>query len=127
MIGRVEYTTQVDELEDQYIDGLAFASTQKKNLGYGKMPWIAWDQVFVRADVADAIIDVPNRYEEGSVFTVDGLSRKAYINGTSAAEDEVVGSQYFNAKPGETQVQFVYSDFSDPAPTCKARIREAWL
>jgi hypothetical protein len=39
----------------------------------------------------------------------------------------MVGTKYFKAPPGETKVQFYFSDFSVPAPTIEARIREAWL
>jgi hypothetical protein len=42
-------------------------------------------------------------------------------------EDEVLGTKYFHIPHGETRVQFYYSDFSDPAPTIVAKIKEAFL
>lgn len=41
--------------------------------------------------------------------------------------DEILGSDYFLVPPGETEIQFSYSTFSNPAPTITAKIREAWL
>ena len=41
--------------------------------------------------------------------------------------DEITGSKYFLAPPGETKIQFSFSDFSNPKPTVKAKIREAYL
>jgi predicted phage tail component-like protein len=69
--------------------------------------------------------DIPNRYRNGSVLYIDGETTKAYVDGIPS--EEITGSNYFLAPPGETKVQFYYSDFSAPAPTIEARIREAYL
>lgn len=71
--------------------------------------------------------DVPNRYQENDTVFVDGSAAKVYVNGMVRMEDEILGSTYFKAPPGETKVQFHYSDFADPVPTIKAKIREAYL
>ena len=71
--------------------------------------------------------DIPNRYSEGCVVKVDGESTKVYVNDVESPGDEVLGSKYFLAPPGETKVRFYYSEFSTPAPTIKAYIREAYL
>ena len=80
-----------------------------------------------RTDSVTYLHDIPNRYKDGEVLTVDGPSAKMYINGIPSLNDEAVGSKYFKAPPGETKVEFYYSDFSDPAPTITAKIREAYL
>lgn len=80
-----------------------------------------------RTDSVTYLHDIPNRYKAGEVLTVDGPSAKMYINGIPSLNDEAVGSKYFKAPPGETKVEFYYSDFSDPAPTITAKIREAYL
>ena len=72
-------------------------------------------------------VDIPNRYQEGDIITVDGETTKMYVNGIPMLGDEVKGSRYFHAKPGTTKVQFYVSDFCDPKPEITARIREAWL
>lgn len=80
-----------------------------------------------RTDSVTYLHDIPNRYKAGEVLTVDGPSAKMYINGIPSLNDEAVGSKYFKAPPGETKVELYYSDFSDPAPTITAKIREAYL
>ncbi|QUO31590.1 phage tail family protein [Faecalicatena sp. Marseille-Q4148] len=71
--------------------------------------------------------DVPNRYKAGTVIKVDGHSGKIYVDGVASMGDEVKGTKYFLAPPGKTKIQFGYSDFSNPPPTFKAYIREAYL
>ena len=71
--------------------------------------------------------DIPNRYEENSVFYVDGRKGKVYKNEVISMEDEIIGSRYFYAPPGNTKIQFYYSDFSNPPPVITAKIREAFL
>jgi predicted phage tail component-like protein len=70
--------------------------------------------------------DVPNRFESGSEFFVDGNSRDLYVNGMLSTQEENVGSKYFMAPPGETKVQFVTSGFSE-ITSASARIRERYL
>lgn len=71
--------------------------------------------------------DVPNRYQPGDVLSIDGDTTKAYVNGMPRLDDEIVGTKPFLAPPGETKVQFCYSDFCETAPSVTARIREAYL
>ncbi|WP_182440795.1 MULTISPECIES: distal tail protein Dit [Clostridia] len=71
--------------------------------------------------------DIPNRYRAGSTVYVDGSATKVYVNGIASMDDEQIGSKYFKAPPGETKVQFYYSDFCNPAPTITAKIKEAFL
>lgn len=73
------------------------------------------------------VVDIPNRYQEGDVITVDGETTKMYVNGIPSLDDEVKGAKYFKAKPGTTKVQFYVSDFCNPLPEITAKIREAWL
>ena len=71
--------------------------------------------------------DVPNRYASGDELYVDGSESKLFVNGIASLDDEILGSRYFKAGPGMTKVEFYYSEFSDPAPEVKVRIREAWI
>lgn len=71
--------------------------------------------------------DIPNRYAAGDVITIDGAATKVYRNGMNITGDEITGSKYFLAPPGETKIQFSFSDFCNPKPTVKAKIREAYL
>lgn len=75
----------------------------------------------------DAQRDVPNRFQAGSVVQINGESTKVYVDGVASAGHEVTGTSYPKVPPGTTEVQFYYSDFSDPPPTIRAKIREAYL
>ena len=83
--------------------------------------------LYFQKDNVDYMKDIPNRYPDGCVVYVDGSAGKIYVDGVPSQQDEILGSKYFKAPPGETKVQFYYSDFSDPPPTIEARIREAYL
>ena len=72
-------------------------------------------------------VDIPNRYAEGDVITIDGDTTKMYVNGVPALGDEVKGSKHFHVPPGESKIQFHFSDFCDPVPDVTVRIREAYL
>lgn len=72
-------------------------------------------------------VDIPNRYAEGDVITIDGETTKMYVNGVPALGDEVKGSKHFHVPPGESKIQFHFSDFCDPVPDVTVRIREAYL
>lgn len=96
--------------------------------GMGQLiPRLFFHDLMFRKDNVQYWKEIPNRYRAGSVVYVDGNTRKIYTDGINSLEDEMVGTQYFNAPPGETKVQFYYSDFSTPPPTIKAKIREAYL
>lgn len=75
----------------------------------------------------DAQRDVPNRFQAGSVVQINGESTKVYVDGVASAGHEVTGTDYFKVPPGTTEVQFYYSDFSNPPPTIRAKIREVYL
>lgn len=71
--------------------------------------------------------DIPNRYPSGTKITIDGESSHVYVNGMSRPQDEVLGTKYFKAPVGTTEIKTTCSSWSKSKPTVKARIREAWL
>lgn len=71
--------------------------------------------------------DIPNRYPSGTNITIDGKSSHVYVNGMSRPEDEVLGTQYFKAPVGTSEVKVTCSEWTKSQPTVKAKIREAWL
>lgn len=71
--------------------------------------------------------DIPNRYPNGTNITIDGKSSHVYVNGMARLEDEVLGTQYFKAPVGTSEVKVTCSEWTKSQPTVKARIREAWL
>ena len=89
------------------------------NMAFGKMSF--------RKDNVQYRVDIPNRYAEGDVITIDGETTKMYVNGVPALGDEVKGSKHFHVPPGESKIQFYFSEFCDPKPDVTVRIREAYL
>lgn len=90
-----------------------------RNMAFGKMSF--------RKDKVQYRVDIPNRYADGDVITIDGETTKMYVNGVIALGDEVKGSTHFHVPPGESKMQFYFSDFCNPAPDVTVRIREAYL
>lgn len=106
---------------------LSLSSLGSGNYYKGACKKITIPDLTFRKDNVLYTYDIPNRYSEGCVVKVDGESTKVYVNDVESPGDEVLGSKYFLAPPGETKVRFYYSEFSTPAPTIKAYIREAYL
>lgn len=124
--GEKTYTYRVPEAAE------AKATTITIYLGqYGSstslVDYMFFGDISFQKDNVDYEYDVPNRYQSGDVISIDGDTTKVYVNGIKSLGDEVKGTKYFNAPPGETKVLFYCSDFCDPAPTITARIREAYL
>lgn len=71
--------------------------------------------------------DIPNRYPNGTNITIDGKSSHVYVNGMARPEDEVLGTQYFKAPVGTSEVKVACSEWTKSQPIVKAKIREAWL
>lgn len=71
--------------------------------------------------------DVPNRYWQGSKLEIDGNTGQFLVAGMPKPQDEILGSKWFKAPPGDTEVKLYFSSFCSPKPTVVARIREAWL
>lgn len=71
--------------------------------------------------------DIPNRYPNDTNITIDGKSSHVYVNGMARPEDEVLGTQYFKAPVGTSEVKVTCSEWTKSQPIVKAKIREAWL
>lgn len=71
--------------------------------------------------------DIPNRYPSSTKITIDGKSSRIYVNGMARPEDEVLGTQYFKAPVGTSEVKVTCSEWTKSQPIVKAKIREAWL
>lgn len=71
-------------------------------------------------NMTDTVKAIQYRYQPGCTIRVDGESSKVYVDNVISMDDEVLGSTYFLAPPGETTVQIHCSEFSTPEPTVKA-------
>lgn len=119
------YSFNIPEIEKMEAKTVSVFIGQRDN--YPIIPKMYLNYLVFRKDKVKTWHDVPNRYPAGSTVIIDGKSRKIYVDGVHRAADEVLGSKYFNVPPGETKIQFYYSDFCTPPPTITAKIQEAYL
>lgn len=126
--GGAKYQFRVPELANKKAKTLTIFLGQWGSLSAGNVvARMYFHNVLFQKDNVNYWYDIPNRYRAGSTVYIDGAATKVYVDGIPSLDDEVLGSTYFHAPPGETKVQFYYSDFSDPGPTVTAKIREAYL
>lgn len=92
-----------------------------------QMQYMGCRDFMFRKDNVSAYVDIPNRYQDGDVMEVKGSEGMMYLNGSPDADDEIIGSTYFMAQPGENIITVANSLWADEAVTVKAKIREAWL
>ena len=126
LFGGKTYPYRVPEAKDKkaltltiFIGQYANRANPVKQMAFGTMSF--------RKDNVQYRVDIPNRYAEGDVIAIDGETTKMYVNGVPALGDEVKGSKHFHVPPGESKIQFYFSEFCDPAPDVTVRIREAYL
>ena len=123
-----KYSYSDSSLKDKEAYSVSVSEIQYSNRGKGNLvTHMYFGYLYFQKDNVEYLKDIPNRYPEDSVVYVDGKTTRVYVDGVPSQQDEVKGSVYFKAPPGETKVQFYHSDFSDPPPTIEARIREAYL
>ena len=126
--GGAKYQFRVPALANKKAKTLTIFLGQWGSLSAGNVvARMYFHNVLFQRDNVNYWYDIPNRYRAGSTVYIDGAATKVYVDGIPSLDDEVHGSTYFHAPPGETKVQFYYSDFSDPGPTVTAKIREAFL
>lgn len=126
MFGGKTYPYRVPEAKDKKALTLTIFIGQYANRA-NPVNQMAFGTMSFRKDNVQYRVDIPNRYAEGDVITIDGETTKMYVNGVPALGDEVKGSEHFHVPPGESKIQFHFSDFCDPVPDVKVRIREAYL
>lgn len=113
------------ELEEKKAKTVSIFIGQRDN--YSLVEKMRMQYLSFRKDNVTKWEDIPNRYQPGDVIYIDGKTAKVYVNGIQNAGDVVKGSNFFRVPPGETKVQFYYSDFCAEKPTITAKIREAYL
>lgn len=70
--------------------------------------------------------DNPNRFPTNSTFKIIGEKGEMYVNDRLSVNDEVLGTEYFFAPPGDMEVDIIVSDFSSIIEA-KAKIKERRL
>lgn len=126
LFGGKTYPYRVPEAKDKKALTLTIFIGQYANRA-NPVNQMAFGTMSFRKDNVQYRVDIPNRYAEGDVITIDGETTKMYVNGVPALGDEVKGSKHFHVPPGESKIQFYFSEFCDPAPDVTVRIREAYL
>ena len=122
------YSFYIPEIENMKCAKIQIAVKQWDDRGGNKfMSMIGFDVIDFEKMNVEKWKDIPNRYPNGTNITIDGKSSHVYVNGMSRPEDEVIGTQYFKAPVGESEIKVTCSEWTKSQPTVKAKIREAWL
>ena len=122
------YSYYIPEIENMKCAKIQIAVKQWDDRGGNKfMSMIGFDVIDFEKMNVEKWKDIPNRYPNGTKITIDGKSSHVYVNGMSRPEDEVIGTQYFKAPVGESEIKVTCSEWTKSQPTVKAKIREAWL
>lgn len=122
------YNFYIPEIENMKCAKIQIAVKQWGDRGGNKfMSMIGFDVIDFEKMNVEKWKDIPNRYPNGTNITIDGKSSHVYVNGMARPEDEVLGTQYFKAPVGTSEVKVTCSEWTKSQPTVKARIREVWL
>jgi predicted phage tail component-like protein len=122
------YDYYIPEIENMKCAKIQIAINQWGDRGGDKfMSMIGFDVIDFEKMNVEKWKDIPNRYPSGTQITIDGKSSHVYVNGMVRPDDEVLGTKYFKAPVGTTEVKCTCSEWTKSQPIVKARIREAWL
>jgi predicted phage tail component-like protein len=122
------YNFYIPEIENMKCAKIQIAVKQWGDRGGNKfMSMIGFDVIDFEKMNVEKWKDIPNRYPSGTNITIDGKSSHIYVNGMARPEDEVLGTQYFKASVGTSEVKVACSEWTKSQPIVKAKIREAWL
>lgn len=122
------YNFYIPEIENMKCAKIQIAVKQWGDRGGNKfMSMIGFDVIDFEKMNVEKWKDIPNRYPNGTNITIDGKSSHIYVNGMARPEDEVLGTQYFKAPVGTSEVKVTCSEWTKSQPIVKAKIREAWL
>lgn len=122
------YNFYIPEIENMKCAKIQIAVKQWGDRGGNKfMSMIGFDVIDFEKMNVEKWKDIPNRYPNGTNITIDGKSSHVYVNGMARLEDEVLGTQYFKAPVGTSEVKVTCSEWTKSQPIVKAKIREAWL
>jgi predicted phage tail component-like protein len=122
------YNYYIPEIANMKCAKIQIAFKQWGNRGGNQlMSMMGFDVINFTKNNVSKWRDIPNRYPSGTKITIDGKSSHVYVNGMARPQDEVIGTKYFKAPVGTTEIKTTCSSWSESKPTVKARIREAWL
>ena len=122
------YNYYIPEIANMKCAKIQIAFKQWSNRGGNQlMSMMGFDVINFTKNNVSKWRDIPNRYPSGTKITIDGKSSHVYVNGMARPQDEVLGTKYFKAPVGTTEIKTTCSSWSKSKPIVKARIREAWL
>ena len=122
------YSYNIPEVENLICTKVQISLKQRGNRSGDKfMYYLGLNKFTFQKMNVDKWKDVPNRYPEGSIITIDGETSHFFVDGMQKQSEEILGTHYFKAPSGEMKVKFHVSEWTKTQPTVKVRIREAWL
>ena len=99
---------------------------------YSNYPWLSdfflYSAKFVNSD-CETWKDVPNKFSESDHVTLDCGNGEILFNRVSAPELGALGNDWedFHLKPGQNQIGFAWSDWTENPPSIKMKYREVFL
>lgn len=122
------YSYIIPEVENMVCTKIQIAIKQWNNRdGNRFMTYAGFNRLSFKKMHVEKWKDVPNRFPKGSVLTIDGETSHFFIDGMHKQSEEILGTQYFKAPPGNSKIKFHVSEWTKKRPTVKVRIREVWL
>lgn len=99
---------------------------------YSNYPWLSdfflYSAKFVNSD-CETWKDVPNKFSESDHVTLDCGNGEILFNRVSTPELGALGNDWedFHLKPGQNQIGFAWSDWTENPPSIKMKYREVFL
>ena len=121
------YWYTVPEIANMQVAKIQLAVKQYGNDASKFISMIGMDKMIFQKQNVTKWRDVPNRFSAGTTLTIDGETSHVYVNGMYKPQEEVVGSTYFKAPVGDTEIKVHASSWCKSTPKVTARIRERWL
>ena len=89
---------------------------------------INWQDSYFEWINVDYWDDIPNRFKDGDVVTVDVAKRLVLVNGAEDRTLQTIGNDWggFMLQPGHNTIQLVQSSWAKPYK-CEIKWQEAWL
>ena len=128
-IGTSKYSFTNDDIEDMAVNEIQWTCG-----ALGSVTRFPANQIglishkFIK-DKCDTFVDIPNKFSEDDVVTVDCSNGEILLNNTPMPEYGAIGNEFegFTLSKGTNYITTSYSDWVTNAPTLKLKYRERYI
>ena len=122
------YAVNVPALADKKVTKVSIAlANYDRRAGVNYVTHNAVQKLQIRKLKVDKWRDVPNRFGAGSELVVDTESAAISLNGMPANDEAVNPPLFAPLKPGDNQIEFYQSDWSQSTPEITVEWKERYL